>query len=125
VGATWLSDLALLAAENGEDAAAGGLPWWVSVLTLWLPIGVLFYFLLIAPQRKEQAKRRAALSALKKNDRVIAAGGIYGVVADVDREANRVTVKVDETTNTKLRVTLSSVIPVLQDEPSEDKASAK
>jgi preprotein translocase subunit YajC len=81
--------------------------------------------LLIRPQRREQARRRAALSALKKNDRVIAAGGIYGVVADVDREANRVTVKVDEATNTKLRVTLSSVIPLLQDEPTEDKAAAK
>lgn len=124
MGATWLTDLALFAAEKGEDAGGGGFGW-LSILTLWLPIILLFYLLLIRPQRREQARRQAALGALKKNDRVIAAGGIYGVVADVDREANRVTVKVDEATNTKLRVTLSSVIPVLQDEPSEDKASPK
>jgi preprotein translocase subunit YajC len=124
VDATWLIDLALFAAEDGEAGRGGGFGW-LSMLTLWLPIILLFYLLLIRPQRREQARRQAALAALKKNDRVIAAGGIYGVVAEVDREANRVTVKVDEATNAKLRVTLSSVIPVLQDEPPDDKASSK
>ena len=60
------------------------------------------------------------LAAVKKNDRVITAGGIYGVVTNVNAEADEVTVKVDETTNTKLRVTLSSVSRVLGDEASSD-----
>jgi preprotein translocase subunit YajC len=123
VDATWLTNLAIFAAEKADG---GGSPFgWLSILTLWLPIILLFYWLLIRPQRQEQAKRQAMLSALKKNDRVIAAGGILGVVAEVDREANQVTVKVDETTNTRLRVTLSSVIPIPKDEPSGDKPSSK
>jgi preprotein translocase subunit YajC len=123
LGGPCLTNLVVLAADQ---AAGGGSAFgWLSILTLWVPIILLFYWLLIRPQRQEQAKRQAMLAALKKNDRVIAAGGIYGVVADIDREANRVTVKVDETTNTRLRVTLSSVIPILQDEPSDEKASSK
>ena len=88
----------------------------------FVAIFVLFYFLLIRPQRREQARRQAMLSAIKKNDRVITAGGIYGVVTNVRREADEVTVKVDEATNTKLRMTLSSVTRVVGDEPSEETA---
>ena len=63
------------------------------------------------------------LGGVKKNDRVVTTGGIYGVVANVHREADEVTMKVDETTNTKLRVTLSSIARVLGDEPSDETAN--
>ena len=63
------------------------------------------------------------LSAIKKNDRVITAGGIYGVVTNVHREADEVTIKVDEATNTKLRLTLGSVSRVLGDDSSSDASS--
>lgn len=91
------------------------------LLTMILPIGILFYFLLIRPQRREQTQRQALLNAIKKNDRVITIGGIYGVVTNVHREADEVTIKVDETTNTKLRLTLGSIARVLADESSNEK----
>lgn len=109
-------------AEGAAPAGKGGgdpfsfLP---SLLPL-IAIGVLFYFLLIRPQRREQARRQTMLDAIKKNDRVITAGGIYGVVMNVHREADEVTIKVDEATNTKLRLTLGSVTRVLGDEPSAE-----
>ena len=62
------------------------------------------------------------LAAVKKNDRVVTAGGIYGVVTNVHQEADEVTVKVDEATNTKLRVTLSSIVRVLGSEQSDEAA---
>ena len=83
-------------------------------------LGGLFYFMILRPQRREQARRVDMLSAIKKNDRVVTIGGLYGVVANVNREADEVTLKVDETTNTKLRVTLSSVARVLGDEPADE-----
>jgi preprotein translocase subunit YajC len=86
-------------------------------------IFVLFYFLLIRPQRREQSRRQEMLGAVKKNDRVVTVGGIYGVVTNVHREADEITIKVDEATNTKLRVTLSSIGRVLGDEPSTDSAA--
>ena len=52
---------------------------------------------------------------------MVTIGGIYGVVTNVHREADEVTIKVDEATNTKLRMTLGSIARVLVDEPSGDK----
>ena len=90
------------------------------MMTPLIMIGVLFYFLLIRPQSKERARQKAMLAAVKKNDRVVTVGGIFGVVTNVRTEANEVTIKVDETTNTKLRVTLNSIARVLSDETSND-----
>ncbi len=111
--ATWLM-LAQEAPPPRGDASGG----WGMMLLTFGPILLVFYFLMIRPQRQEQARRQSMLEALKKNDRVITAGGIYGVVTNVHREADEVTLKVDESTNTKLRVTLSSIARVLGDEAS-------
>ena len=117
--------MAALFAEDAPAAApAQGDPW--TLLTGFAPfiaIFILFYFLLIRPQGREQSRRRAMLAAIKKNDRVLTAGGIYGIVTNVNREADEVTIKVDETTNAKLRMTLSSVTRVVGDEPSDQPAN--
>ncbi|HTI52162.1 MAG TPA: preprotein translocase subunit YajC, partial [Planctomycetaceae bacterium] len=49
----------------------------------FVAIAVLFYFLLIRPQRREQASREQMLSALKKNDKVVTIGGMIGTVANI------------------------------------------
>ena len=90
------------------------------MLLPFVAIFALFYFLLIRPQRREQARRRSMLAAVKKNDRVITAGGVYGVVTNVHQEDDEITVKVDEANNTKLRLTLSSISRVLGDEPADE-----
>ena len=118
---TLASRAALFAQEaanggGGEAAPTGNL---LNMLLPFAAIFALFYFLLIRPQRREQARRQAMLGAVKKNDRVLTAGGIYGVVANLNRDADEVTVKVDEATNTKLRLTLSSIARVLGDGPSD------
>lgn len=110
--------MAALFAEGEAGAAADAAPSPVIQLLPIVAIIVLFYFLLIRPQRREQSRRQTMLSAVKKNDRVLTAGGIYGVVTNVNVEADEVTVKVDEGTNTKLRMTLSSIVRVVGDEPS-------
>ena len=90
----------------------------------YLAIGFLFiYFMIIRPQKQEQNRRQSLLGAVKKNDRVLTHGGIYGVVTNVHREANEVTIKVDEGTNTKLRMTLGSIAQILGDAPSENTES--
>ena len=96
---------------------------WESLLLPMLAIGFLFYFLLIRPQRQEQRRRKEMLGGVKKNDRVVTIGGIYGVVTNVHKEADEVTIKVDETTNTKLRVTLASIARIMGDEPSGGSSS--
>ena len=114
-----LLKLAGTAALFAEGDVKGGNDLSMFVLMVAM-LGGLFYFMILRPQRREQARRVDMLSAIKKNDRVVTIGGLYGVVANVNREADEVTLKVDETTNTKLRVTLSSVARVLGDEPSDE-----
>lgn len=55
-------------------------------LQSFLPIIVLFaifYFLLIRPQQKQQKKRKEMLAALKKGDKVVTIGGIYGTIKEL------------------------------------------
>jgi preprotein translocase subunit YajC len=108
-------------AEAGAEAG-GGNPL-SPALTLILPIAVLYYFLVLRPQRQNDKSRKGLLEGLKKNDRVVTIGGIYGVVVNVQRDEDEVVLKVDENTNTKLRVTFASIARVLGDTESADKTA--
>ena len=43
-------------------------------------IGVLFYLMLVRPERRKRADLDTMLKNLKKNDRVVTIGGIFGTV---------------------------------------------
>ena len=107
---------ALLAEAAPPDALRG--------LVNTLPIALIVmaaYLLLFRPEREKQRRQQALLSGLKKNDRVITAAGICGTVAAVDRDADRVTLKIDDTA--KITVTLASIAQVLGDRPAEAAAN--
>ncbi len=129
----WLSSLLFLAdAGNGGNPAPGGPqepnsgpldallrgPFLLIILLV-----LAFYFVVMRPQRREQKKRQDMLTGVKKNDRVVTIGGIYGVVMNVHREADEVTLKVDEATNTKLRVTISSIARIISGESAEEEST--
>ncbi len=102
------------------EGDTGGLS---SMLLMMLPIFVLFYLLFIRPQRKEHSERQNMLENMKKNDRVVTVGGILGVVMNVDRDKKEVTIKVDEGSGAKLRMTLKSVARVLAEESAKPSSS--
>ncbi len=52
-------------------------------LVLWIAIFAVFYFMLIRPQQLQQRRHRQMLGRLKKGDRVLTRGGLYGVVLEV------------------------------------------
>ncbi len=99
----------LLAQANGASA-----PGW----DMWIP----FYLLLIRPERQKRAEVTKMLNNLKKNDRVVTAGGIIGVVVNVTPNSEEVTIRVDEGTNTRLRVLRSAISRVQSVEESDDKS---
>jgi preprotein translocase subunit YajC len=103
--------------------AGGGSPF--QTMYLLLIIGLLFYFILFRPQRRQQKEHANLLSNLKKNDKVVTIGGIYGKVFDVQREQDRVTLKIDESTNTKIDVTFAAIARVIIDQPAESEKSNK
>jgi preprotein translocase subunit YajC len=86
-------------------------------------IMVLFYFMLIRPQKRKEQELREMVRNVKENDRVVTIGGIYGVVTNVQRDAERVTIRVDEATGAKLKVNMSAIARVLTAEEQEAPAS--
>ena len=68
------------------QAAAGagqqqGSPWsfWIMMIVIF----VIFYFFMIRPQQKKQKELQQQRDALKKGDKVVTAGGIYGNIKEV------------------------------------------
>lgn len=93
---------------------AGAGPQLISFIPLIL-IFVIFYFLVIAPARKRQKKLQATVDALKRGDRVITTGGIYGEV--VSTEGGVVFVKVAD--NVRLKIAKSAIAGLEQEEQEE------
>lgn len=73
-------------------------------------IFVVFYFFIIRPQRKKEDERKSMIEAVKKGDKVITIGGLYGNVTQIDETS--LLVQVD--TNTKLRVEKNAIARVEQ-----------
>jgi preprotein translocase subunit YajC len=116
----------VLFAEAAADAAKGApdtntSPGLSALLLPFAMIFVLFYFLILRPEKRKQAEHKSLLEAIKKNDRVVTIGGIYGVVTNVLRDEDRVTLRIDEATNTKIDVTFSAVARVLGEELEGEK----
>ncbi|UCD57432.1 MAG: preprotein translocase subunit YajC [Candidatus Hydrogenedentota bacterium] len=80
---------------------------------------VIFYFLLIRPQQRKQRQHQDMLKNLKKGDRVITSGGLYGVVVKVSEKD--VVLEVAEKVN--LRFTLGAIATVREKEGPGTKGS--
>ncbi len=114
----------LAEAEVPADAAQrSGL--FGGMLPAMIGIMILYFFLFMRPQRQRDTAHRTLLENLKKNDRVVTIGGIYGTVTNVQRESDEVTLKVDEATNAKLRVTFNSIARVITEDDAEGSKAAK
>jgi preprotein translocase subunit YajC len=77
-----------------------------------IAIGLIFYFLVIAPANKQRKKQQEMLAALKKGDVVLITGGIYGTIQGVEPDV--VYVKIAE--NVKVKVARSSISGVVSGE---------
>ena len=97
-----MTAIALLESAGGATAII------VQVLPI-VAIGLIFYFLVIAPANKQRRKTQEMLSALKKGDRVLTTGGIYGTVQSV--ESDTIQLRIAENVKVKLaRSAVSSVV---------------
>jgi len=92
----------------------------MSILPILL-IFVVFWFLLIRPQKKKQKETEAMIAAVKKNDRVTTIGGIKGVVASVKEKT--VVIKVDD--NAKIEFNKSAIASVDQKKEVESEVEDK
>lgn len=112
---TWLDSTTwiVLAAEGPEA------PFFLNPLWMLAIIGVMFYFLMIRPEKRKRADVASMQDSLKKNDRIVTIGGILGVVVNTQAGSNEVTIRVDD--NTRIRVLRSSISRVITEEKSDQK----
>ena len=68
---------------------------------------VVFYFLLFRGPRKKQQEHKQMVQSLSKNDKVRTIGGIIGTVVDI--KGDEITLKIDESNNTKIKIVSSAI----------------
>ena len=121
---TTLILFAQAAQEEGKKAAPDGIGAFISnpMMILVVLMG-LFFVVVILPQQRKQRKEQAALMAgMKKNDEVLTASGIIGVVATIQPNSDQVTLKIDD--NARMRVLKSSIVRILKKEEPKEGAAA-
>ena len=106
----------LLQAATAANGTAQQISWsfWVMMILIF----VVFYFFMIRPQQKKQKELQAQREALKKGDKVITAGGIYGLITEVQDNAFLIEVSKDVT----LKVDKGSVYVSAEDTQTQPKA---
>lgn len=81
---------------------------------MWLMLLLIFvimWFFMIRPQRKQQKELEKFRNALKKGDKIVTIGGIFGTVEEVKDKS--VLIRVDDTT--KLRMDKNSIVKDFSD----------
>ena len=121
-------------ADGGAVTGAPGQPLGTPQSAPASPMGFQFLFLMagllafmvimqVFAGRKEKKRRAEMLGSLKRHDRVVTIGGIIGHVAEV--RDDEVVLKIDEATNTKVRVTRAAVQTVLKKSSAEERPAVE
>src|SRR5690242_6829102 len=99
----------MLITDAYAQAASGGLGGAGSGIVQFLPIilvGVIIYMMMWRPQQKKMKAHREMIAAVKRGDRVVAAGGLIGVVSKVVDEGE---VQLEIAEGVRVRILRSSI----------------
>ncbi len=104
----------LLQADAAAAQGMAGSQWsfWVMMILIF----VVFYFFMIRPQTKKQKELQKQRDAMKKGDKVVTAGGIYGEIKEVQENAFIITIAKDVT----IKVSKDSVFAEATEAPKEE-----
>lgn len=75
-----------MAQGGGTANAQSGFAAFIPLIIMF----VIFYFLLIRPQQKKAKEHKNMIESLKKGDRIITTGGIYGVITAVEEDSLKI-----------------------------------
>ena len=97
-------------AADGSTATGSGGSMIVTLLIYVGVIGLLFYFMAIRPQKKQQKQMDALISSLEVGDSVLTTGGFYGVIIDVMDEV--IVVEFGNNKNCRIPMKKTAVVEV-------------
>jgi preprotein translocase subunit YajC len=109
-------------AGQGQPAPQGpmGSPCGTEQILLMVGMLAIFYFLLIRPQQKQEKARRALIASVRKGDKVVTNGGIWGQIASIDEGKGTVTLRIDSDGKTRLTVDRAAIGRVVRDDKESD-----
>ncbi|MDO5450658.1 MAG: preprotein translocase subunit YajC [Akkermansia sp.] len=108
---------ALFLLADGAAPQGAGLGGFIPIIL----IVVIMYFILIRPQQKQQKELRERQNNLQSGDKVVTAGGIYGII----REVKDATVKLEIAPNTVIKVARTSIVSNVAKDGSADAPAAQ
>ena len=80
----------------------------------------IIYFLMIRPQTKRQKEKDEMRKNIKKGDKIITMGGIYGTVQGIKEKNRKAVIKVDNNTNITINMTaIAGLAEKIKDEELE------
>lgn len=92
-------------------------------LTMFIILGFLFYIMILKPQQRQRQEARMMMENMKVNDRVVTIGGIQGTIVSINDQD--VIIRVDESNNTKLKMTRPYIARVVLPDDEKSKADSK
>jgi preprotein translocase subunit YajC len=92
-------------------------PGLMSNVILFGSIILIFYFMIIRPQQKRAKERQKLIESMKKGDKVITSGGMYGTVAGLDEK----TVLVEIADKIKVKLDRSAIATIISESAPEIK----
>jgi preprotein translocase subunit YajC len=97
--------------SGAAPAGGGGIFGQINMLIPFIAMFAIFYFLLIRPQQKKQREARQMLQNLKRGDRVVTSGGIYGTVVKIRNEV----VHLEIAEQVRIRINKSSIAELVRE----------
>ena len=92
----------ILQAAQAAQAQGGGWSMWIMLALIF----VVMWFFMIRPQRKQQKELQNFRDSLKKGDKVVTVGGIFGTVAEI----KDTTVLIEVDNHVKIRVSKNALV---------------
>ena len=104
-----MTSIMMAAPAGGEGAAnqGGGL---MGTLIMFVPLALIFYFLIIRPQKKQQKEHQTMMDSLQKNDYIQLSSGILGKIVKIDNEKSTMSIEIDKNNHTVVEVVKSAVV---------------
>jgi len=102
-----------LAQAGGGAAPANPTVGMLLTLLQFVPIFLILYFLLIRPQQQQKKKLDQMLKDLKKGDRVLTTGGIYGTVLGLDEGKAVLRIAEGQKEDIKVEFAKSAIVQVM------------
>lgn len=106
-----------MGAPGGQAGQAGGLAGFLPIIILF----AIFYFLLIRPQQKKAKEHREMIDNLKKGNRVVTSGGIFGTIVSLDDT----TIGLEIAEKVKIKVARSNIAALVSDKDAAAKSKEK